>query len=134
MTLRHGARLLSLTVLVCIVSAAQTFRGRLTGVITDPTGAVIAQAEVVLTNLATGVAQRAVSNEQGVYLLPSVEPGQYRLTVSLTGFKTFVQEPITMPVGGSLTLAVRLEVGEMGERITVTAEAPLLESETASFG
>jgi len=134
MTLRHGARLLSLTVLVCIVSAAQTFRGRLTGVITDPTGAVIAQAEVVLTNLATGVAQRAVSNEQGVYLLPSVEPGQYRLTVSLAGFKTFVQEPITMPVGGSLTLDVRLEVGEMAERITVTAEAPLLESETASFG
>jgi len=134
MTLRHGARLLSLTVLVCIVSAAQTFRGRLTGVITDPTGAVIAQAEVVLANLATGVAQRAVSNEQGVYLLPSVEPGQYRLTVSLAGFKTFVQEPISMPVGGSLTLDVRLEVGEMAERVTITAEAPLLESETASFG
>ncbi len=126
-------------VLLCLLLTVptlvgQTFRGRLTGVVTDPTGAVIAQAELELTNLATGVSQRVVSNQQGIYLFPNVEPGQYRLTVSLSGFRTFVREPITVPVGANLTLDVQLEVGPMTERITVTAEAPLLESETAGFG
>jgi hypothetical protein len=131
---KNWALLLAVSTLAGSSLVAQTFRGRLTGVITDPSGAVVAEAQVELTNLATGVPQRVASNEQGIYLFPAVEPGQYRLTASMSGFKTFVQEPITIPVGGSLTLDVQLEVGDMTERVTVTAEAPLLESETVSFG
>jgi len=59
---------------------------------------------VVLTNLATGVSQRLMINKGGIYLIPTIEPGQYRISVSFTGFKTFVQEPITIPVGGRVTL------------------------------
>jgi hypothetical protein len=113
---------------------AQTFRGQLTGTVADSTGAVIPNVEVIVTNLATGVSQKVTSNERGIYLVTNIEPGQHRVTAMLTGFKTFVQEPITVPVGGSLTMDVALQVGEMAERVTVTGEAPLLESETASFG
>ena len=131
---RSSVFLAALLAVLAVGLQAQTFRGQLTGVITDSTGAVIPQSEVVLTNLATGISQRVVSNERGIYLISSIEPGQYRISVSFTGFKTFVQEPITVPVGGSVALDVSLEVGEMAERVTVIAEAPLLESESASFG
>jgi hypothetical protein len=113
---------------------AQTFRGQLTGTVMDPTGAVIPSVEVGVTNLATGVSQIVTSNERGIYLVSNIEPGPYRVSAALTGFKTFVQEPITVPVSGNITMDITLQVGEMAERVTVIGEAPLLESESASFG
>ncbi len=132
-SLREGRIIVLLAILVATVSG-QTYRGQLTGVVTDATGGIVPEAEVVLTNLSTGVSQRVATNERGIYLVANIEPGQYRISVSFTGFKTFLQEPITIPVGGSVTLNVTLEVGEMAERVTVVGEAPLLEAETASFG
>lgn len=113
---------------------AQTYRGQLTGTIADATGAVVPAAGVSFTNIATNITQKAASNERGIYLISNIEPGQYRITATSTGFKTFSQEPITVPVGGSLTLDITLEVGDMAERVTVSGEAPLLEGESASFG
>ena len=113
---------------------AQSYRGQITGIVTDPSGAVIVGAEVAVTNLATGVSQKVTANESGIYRLLNLQPGQYRLAAESTGFKSFVQEPITVQVSASITLKITLEVGQISEKITVTGEAPLIEASTASFG
>ena len=127
-------RLWSAALLCCLAGHSQTFRAQLTGVVTDASNAVILGAEITATNLETGISYTAASNEQGIYRLLNLQPGQYRLTGRLSGFKTFSQEPITLPVGSSLTMNIKLEVGDVADQVTVVGEAPLLESESSSFG
>src|SRR5438046_7334845 len=78
--------------------AAQTFQAQITGVVRDPSGAVIPNARVVATNTATGLAYSTQSNEQGIFRLLALPPAQYKLATSLTGFKTSDQGPITLQV------------------------------------
>jgi hypothetical protein len=128
--MRSFALMLSLAA-ICV---GQTHRGQLAGEVTDPSGAAVVGAELMLTNLATGIAQKMVTNERGVYLLANIEPGQYRITASAAGFKSFVQEPITVAVSAGLTLNIALALGDIAEKVIVTSEAPLLETASASFG
>jgi len=74
------------------------------------------------------------SNETGYYELPYLLPGVYRIVVEMEGFKRYQREPIEIRVGGTVTLNVSLELGPVGETVTVTAEAPMLESASASLG
>lgn len=126
--------MLALMFFSCFVASPQTFRAQLTGVVADPTGAVIPNAEVTATNLATGVTRQVTTNDRGIYLIANVEPGQFRVSAAARGFKGFVQEPITLQVGANRTMDIAMTVGEMSERVTVNAEAPLLDTESASFG
>src|SRR5436190_22678153 len=90
---------------------AQTFQAQITGVVRDPSGAVIPNARVVATNVATGLAYRTESNEQGIYRLLALPPAQYKLSSSLTGFKTSEQGPITLQVNDVVEIEVNLQVG-----------------------
>jgi hypothetical protein len=109
-------------------------RGTLNGTVTDPSGAVVAGAVVKATNVATGVETTAPTTEAGVFRLPYLPPGNYRLTVSAPGFKNALRENIDLGVAQTLTLDFKLEVGAASDQVTVSAEAPLLETGTAEIG
>ena len=115
------------------VLTAQT-QGRLTGTVADTSGAVIPGAPVTLRNVSTGVAQTAQTNESGVYNFPYVAPGDYELSVTYEGFKSYSQTGLTIETGYTRTVNVALEVGQVAEVINVEAAAPLLESATSSVG
>src|SRR6266567_7300659 len=113
---------------------AQEARATLSGTITDPSGSSIIGAHVRITNLETGIALSAQSNEVGQYRLLFINPGAYRLSVEMAGFRTFVREGIQLTLGQAATLDIPLQVGAQSETVTVAATAPLLEAEKADRG
>jgi Carboxypeptidase regulatory-like domain len=120
-----------LILLPAATALGQGERGALNGLVSDISGAVVPGAEVMAVNKDTAVETKAVTTDAGVYRLPYLPPGNYRVTASLPGFKTAIAETVVLHVGQTLTVDFKLEVGEVSERITVMAETPLLESGTA---
>ncbi len=109
-------------------------QSRLTGSVTDTTGAAIPGARLTLTNVATGVAGMSESNEAGVYVFPYVAPGVYDLQTEVDGFKTSNQTGVVLETGTTRSVDVQMEIGELTEVITVEATTPQLESATSSVG
>ena len=110
----------------------QDLRASLTGLVADSTGAILPNATVTATNVDTRVATSTKSNAAGSYVLLFLPPGQYRVQVEAVGFKQFVREGVALSTSERGTLDVTLEVGQMTETISVTDDAPLLETATAS--
>ena len=108
---------------------AQEARATLSGTITDPSGSSIVGAQVRITNLETGIVLSAQSNEVGQYRLLFINPGAYRVSVEMPGFRTLVRESIQLTLGQAATLDVSLLVGTQSETVTVAATAPLIDSE-----
>jgi hypothetical protein len=122
-----------LWVLLCAGQAyAQTANGTVTGIISDPSQAPVPSAKITATNPATGVHTQSETSGAGVYRI-SVPPGQYELSVEAAGFKTAVRQNIEIIVNETLRLDIALEVGALSEKVTVTAEAPLLQSDTSDL-
>ena len=113
---------------------AQDARGSIGGRVTDTQDASIAGARVVAANQETGVSVSASTNESGAFRLPFLLPGRYRVSVELSGFRTYARAGVELRVGDSLDLPVRLEVGNVTETIEVKGGAPLLETGTSSPG
>src|SRR5262245_17140759 len=106
--------LLPILILLSILSgvaAAQETRATLTGTVKDAQGAVVPGVTVSVLHLPTNVATDAVTNEQGVFTVQKLAPGPVRITATLSGFKTFVREGITLRTAETVTLNVALEVG-----------------------
>lgn len=114
--------------------AAQESRGAITGRVTDPQGAVVPNAQVTVTNTQTNETRRAVTNETGYYEVNFLEPSTYTIAVEAPGFKRLVRSGITVNVSARLEINLALEIGAVAETVQVTAEAPLLETTTASGG
>jgi hypothetical protein len=130
----HVLTLLAITAVAMAGSAAaQTFTGGVRGVVSDANG-VIPGATVTLVNDATNVSRETSSNEVGQYNFPAVPPGTYSIRAQLTGYKTFERTGVRVATQQFLTLDIRLELGTIQETITVVAEAPLIDSTTASTG
>src|SRR5438270_439228 len=108
--------------------AAQSYQAQITGVVRDSTGAVIPNARLKATNIATGVESVAESNDQGIYRFLALPPGQYKVSSNMTGFKGFEQGPITLQVNDAVTLDVTLQVGDASEKVLVTAAAEALQT------
>jgi trimeric autotransporter adhesin len=127
--------LLCLLVLMVPAAAArsQTFTGGIRGVISDANG-VVPGATVTLTNEATSVSRDTVTNEVGQYNFPAVPPGTYALKIQLTGYKTVERTGLRLATQQFLTLDLLLEPGSLQETITVTGEAPLIDTSTAAVG
>lgn len=113
---------------------AQESRGTILGTVTDPQAAAIAAAPVVVTNLDTNAAKRTASNESGYYEVPLLDPGNYSVTVETPGFRKFVHSGIILNVNSRARIDVQLQIGSQTESVLVTAEAPLLETASASAG
>ena len=111
---------------------AQTSNAQVSGVIADTSGAVVGGARITAVNKATNVPYRAVSNGQGVYVLPELLPGPYTLTVRAQGFGTVTRSGLTLNTGDHLTQNFELKPGTVEESVTVTAGQEMLSSDEAS--
>jgi outer membrane receptor protein involved in Fe transport len=108
--------------------------GQITGVITDPSGSVVPGATVEVTNQATGFTRNAVTELDGVYTIPLLNPGVYEAKASLSGFRTTVRGGIEVVVNGTARVDLKLQVGAIAEQVTVAASAPLVETKNATLG
>src|SRR5690606_33954786 len=113
---------------------AQYTTASLGGTVTDETGAVLPGAQVTVSNVDTAFTENTLTDDRGNYLFPRLPVGQYQLTVEMPGFRSYVQSGITLAVNQAATQNVTLQVGEIGEQVTVQASAELLETRTASGG
>jgi len=136
MHLRHllAVSLLAVLLPLCLLAQAPDPRGNIVGRVTDPTGAVIPDAEVRAINVATGVAASTRTNQAGNFILPYLLPATYTVTVELTGFRRFVREGVQVRVNDTVELNPQLQVGDIAESVQVTAETPLLQTAEASLG
>ena len=111
--------------LLCGLSA-RSQEAQVTGLITDPTGAVVPQASINLRNQDTGVKYRTDSNGAGIYTFPFVKPGPYEVTVEKTGFKTVNRTNIKIDVSQNARIDITLEIGQTTQVVEVKANAPLV--------
>lgn len=125
--------LLSACVLMLVLPVhAQSTNGVLNGQVVDPSNSVIVGADIVAINDVTGVQYTTQTNGEGLYVLPNLPPGPYRLQVSKFGFKTIIKPDITLNVQDALALNFTLPVGSYSEVVTVESGAPLVNTESAA--
>ena len=123
-----------LALLLCLVAAtaiAQVLYGSLTGNVTDPSGAVVPNAKVEALNTLTGVARTATSDANGVYRFNDLQPGNYKVTISSTGFATTVQNDIAVSVNTIKRADVQLGVAQASTVVEVNAQQQLLQTDKA---
>src|SRR5262249_15486146 len=104
------------------------------GLIQDPSNSPISGAEVNIRNEQTGGRRNTVSNSAGFYGLPSLSPGEYRLSIRAAGFETVVREHIRLEVGENARLDFMLRLGDVRTEVSVTSGTPLMNTENASVG
>ena len=113
---------------------AQVDQGAVTGTVTDPTGAVVPNAQVTLTNTDNGLTLTTTTNSGGEYTFSPVRIGHYSLSVTSAGFATMTQKDLQLSVQQRLAVNVQLKTGSTSEKIEVSAAAPLMQTEDASVG
>jgi hypothetical protein len=106
---------------------AQVAGGTLSGTISDPTGRAVPQAQIVITNVATGVEKTVTTNTDGFYTAVNLLPGTYQIKISATGFNSELKTGITMNVGAQQTFDLVLRVGTVTHTVQVTTEAPAIQ-------
>jgi hypothetical protein len=116
------------------VSRAQNTTGSVTGTVSDAGGAVVPNAGVTLSNNSTGVQRKSQTSETGDFLFLNIPPGEYTLTVESAGFKRYVQNPVEVQVALASRQNVSMSVGGTTEEVTVTTQAPIIQTENASLG
>ena len=123
-------------VLVCAFNvAAQQFYGTITGTVTDPSGAVLPNTTIKVTNVDTGVATTLKTNGAGVYVASSLIVGTYRVEAQAAGFKRTVVDKIILEVGATPKVDLALAVGQSTESVTVNeSNAPILQTQQADLG
>jgi hypothetical protein len=112
----------------------QLAMGTITGVVTDPNGAIVPTAKLVATDVARKTNYEAITSEAGIYIFPSVPVGTYSITVEVAGFKRLLRSGIEVRVAQRLDLDLQLELGDVQQTVEVTAEIPLLETTTSERG
>jgi hypothetical protein len=131
---RWTAVYLAVFSIVPTLLSAQGANGRIVGRLSDPSGAVLAHAQVTLTNEATAISRVALTNDSGDYSFVDVVPGKYTLQFELTGFKKNVQKGITLDVNQVVTLNSTLQIGASQETVEVTSEAPQVDTTSTQLG
>jgi carboxypeptidase family protein/TonB-dependent receptor-like protein len=121
-----------LFILLVHSSAAQSPTGTVSGIVTDPTGGTIAGAEVIVVNDATRLQFTGLTNEEGIYVVPNLPPGNYRVQVSKVGFKTIIKPDIVVNVQDALAINFALPLGAASEVVTIQGGAPLVNTESAA--
>ncbi len=137
---RCGKRISARVAVLALAAGLATVSGlgqttsQLTGVVRDATGAVIPGAEITVTNQATGVERKTLTNELGLYTVPFLPPGDYRVVVQKEGFRQAVENRLRLEVNQVARLDFTLELGPVTEAIEVTGAAPLIESDSSAVG
>ncbi len=110
---------------------AQSERGNVAGTVTDPTGAAIAGAEVSLVNRDTNATLKGVSSTTGEYNVPNLLPGVYRVEITATGFKRFLQREVNVSASSSVRVDAQLQLGQVSEQVEVTAAVSTIQTDSA---
>lgn len=113
---------------------AQTFYGSIVGTVTDSSGATVPGAAVTAVNSGTGERRTSQSNAEGKYEFVNLVPGRYRVDVEKAGFKHLTRDEIEVQVQATVRVDAGMQIGDVGQTVEVSAEAPLLQTETASLG
>jgi hypothetical protein len=108
--------------------------GQITGLITDPSGAIVPDATIEVVNEATGQKRTVSSRDDGFYLVPLVNPGLYQVKASKSGFGTLTRNGNEVAVNGTTRVDFSLQVGQVAEQVIATATAPLVETSNATLG
>lgn len=124
----------AMTLLAGLGLYAQQNVGSIKGTVKDPTGATIPGAAVIVRHEATGVERKTVTNEAGVYAFPQLDIGPYTLTVSAAGFKTTERPGIRLISGAALTFDIELALGQMTQKVTVTAQPVIVDTVSTTMG
>jgi len=129
---RNGSRLAVLFFAFFVIFAASALAQEATvlGTVTDPTGASVPNAAIVITETETGVTRNLTTNSDGQYVAPDLHIGQYTVRVSATGFKAAEQKNLTLAVGDRTRLDFKLIVGSVQEQVTVEANAVAVQTDT----
>jgi hypothetical protein len=134
----HPAVYLLLLLFSCVAftvgAHAQTSYGSVVGLVTDPTGAVIPGATVVLNNTATNTSQTVVTGQSGNYSFVNLNPSLYDVTVSKDGFESLTQSGVNVHVSGVVRLDVTLKLGTQSQTVVVSASQAEMQTESASLG
>jgi hypothetical protein len=134
MICRFWLRAIVLACAIVAVSSAQETHGYIGGRVTDPQGAPIVGCPVTVMNIDTGAPTHVSTNDSGYYEANLLLPGNYEVTAKAEGFKQALRKGISLAVGARLEIELKLELGAVNETVSVTAEAPLLDSDSSSSG
>src|SRR6202167_6315544 len=132
--------LFTMIILLCILSvslcppAHAQSTALLNGTVSDASGAAVPSAKVILRNDATSEEWDTQTNSAGLYVFPSLPPGNYRITVTQPGFQTLVATDLRLDVATSVTKDLQLTLGSVSQQIQVTTETPLIETSTTGVG
>src|SRR5438477_12751300 len=130
---RYLQVLLSGLILGGLVASAQVSTATISGVVQDQSGASIAGAMVTVRNVDTGATRTLTSDASGRYIAPDLSLGSYEVQAQQSGFQTEVRSGITLTVGRESVVNLALKVGQISDKVTITAEAPLVESTTSAM-
>ena len=132
--MRRGICLSLIMMLLCSVGTfAQSDRGTITGTVADASGAVLPGVSIIAVNSETGTRYETVATETGNYALNQLPAGEYEINAELPGFRKYVRRGITVLVGQTLRIDIGLAVGSQTEEISITADAPLLKTESGEL-
>ena len=131
---RFSVRALFVFSLIASSARAQLGTATISGNVTDSSGATVAAAAVVALNAANGFRRQTTSSQSGQYSLPGLTPGAYSVNVELAGFRRAALSEITLQVDQNVQINVVLEVGQVTETVEITAQAPLIDSQSAALG
>jgi hypothetical protein len=124
------SRLLFLIFIAATPALAQD--AQLSGRVTDPSGAVIANAKIEVRNQATSASRATTTNADGLYVVPFLAPGVYTISADANGFKRFEQREVKLEAAQQGTIDLKLEVGSSAEAVTVNGDIPLINTSDAS--
>ncbi len=114
---------------VSVFAQADVSAATLKGLITDPQGAVVANAKVTITSVERGTTRTAQTNDEGLFQLLSLQPGDYQLRIEAQGFETAVVNNLVLSIGQVAVLDTQLSVGSVNNVVDITSEAPVVEVE-----
>lgn len=125
--------ILALLAIAAVSVFGQAITGSIVGNVTDASGAAVAGAKITITETSTGISRTAISNAEGGYVMPYLQPGTYKVEVEKSGFKKSSASEVRLATGQSVRINAVLEVGQITETIEVSNAASLLQTESADI-
>ena len=127
--------LLLMSLCACpLAAAAQQETATITGIVKDQSGAIVPKATVTVTNTQTNISVKTEADDSGFYIIPSLRPGEYSVTVESPGFSKVVRSGVTLQIAQVARIDLTLQTGQLTESVEVVAATPLLDTQTSSRG
>ena len=134
MEFRRSIQMALIAIAMAVCANAQAVNATLLGTVTDASGAVVANAKVIVTETNTAVSRTGETNGSGNYVFPDLPPGQYSVAVEMSGFKKETRTKVDLLVNSSTRVDVQLQPGNVSESVEVTASLPALVTDRADTG